>query len=194
MLDKVTKFKADFRGFWNFYRIHKFTIWAIFFFPPFLFLLYRLIVVPQIEKIKIEKIKLQRLYKKIEEKRALTLLYPDPAATLKALILHYKKLSFYTKRSNLLLTTQKLIEILEEEGIEIANFKNLGKVKSYKLKSGKAEKFGIELELVTDFISLGRFLEQLEKEAIFCTIDEISFGKREDKLVAYLKLGIFVLT
>ena len=86
---------------------------------------------------------------------------------------------------------QEVLSGLESEGIKIINFKYL-----YDLKEDTPsgfKKYGLELELLTDYIELGRFLETMENKGLKFCIDRISVSRLSDQgLDVKLKL-VFIL-
>jgi Tfp pilus assembly protein PilO len=86
---------------------------------------------------------------------------------------------------------QEVLSGLESEGIKIINFKYL-----YDLKEETppgVKKYGLELELLTDYLVLGRFLESMENKGLKFCIDKISITRLSDQgLDVKLKL-IFIL-
>lgn len=66
---------------------------------------------------------------------------------------------------------QRILRQLEEQGIKLINFKYLYELKNPIL--GDFKKYGLELELLSDYLKFGKFLEDLENQGVKFLIDDI---------------------
>ncbi len=82
---------------------------------------------------------------------------------------------------NFLVAAQKVIDELENYGVQISSFKYLYNLKE-PLEAGY-KKYGLQLELVTDFSKLSKFLENAEQKGIMFEIGSIKIVKINKNLL-----------
>jgi len=156
----------------------------------FLFIaaIFRVLISPEIEK--------ARNYQK-----ELAFITSNSLALEKALVEHPdmdEEIEFLKKRrevliqrslggGNFLVVAQKVIAELENYGVQISSFKYLYDLKE-PLEAGY-KKYGLQLELITDFSKLSKFLEDAEQKGIMFEIGRIKITKI-DKGLLNVKLRI----
>jgi Tfp pilus assembly protein PilO len=187
------KFSRKIKSDLNFIRANKLKV--IFLLVSFLIFIffYKFLYYPKIEEISKDKETLKTLYKQIEKAKQIVTLYPNPDNELKKIQIQYEKYnSMLPETNSFLAITQKIVNALGDQDLEVLNFKHLYELKNSKKIKG-IKKYGVEVELKANFIKIGRFLESLEKIGILYTVDEFSFGKNEEgSPIVYLKLGIYL--
>ncbi len=150
------------------------------------------IIIPSFEKLVFLKKELIRINERLFVLQKQLISHPNIQKEIQFLTQKYQEIEkeFPPERMFLSLT-QKVLSWLENEEIKIINFKYL-----YDLKQGVVpgfKKYGLDLEVMTDYVKLGKFLEAMEKSGLKFCVEQLKITKLSDReLNAKLRLD-FIL-
>lgn len=147
---------------------------------------------PEIEKMSDLRRKLSKINERLFTLQKELISHPNVQKEMQILKQQFDILEKeFSPEKKFLSLAQEVLSSLESEGIKVINFKYLYDLKEK--NSPGVKKYGLELELLTDYLVLGRFLEAMENKGLKFCIDKISIAKLSAQaLDVKLKL-IFIL-
>ena len=153
---------------------------------------FQIFIGPEIEKMITLRSKLNKINERLFNLQKELVSHPNIRREAQILKEQFKLLQKeFPPERRFLSLAQEVLSGLESEGIKIINFKYL-----YDLKEDTPsgfKKYGLELELLTDYIELGRFLETMENKGLKFCIDRINISRLSDQGLDVKLKVVFIL-
>jgi Tfp pilus assembly protein PilO len=161
----------------KFLKEQKVYVLFILFLLVIVYIAFKLLIFPEIEKVLACRKDLAVINEKIYDLQKALLEHPNLENEIEVLRGRHKKImkDFPSEREFLSLT-HDILKGLEDEGIKIINFKYLYEIKD-EIGNEAFKKYGLELEILSDYFKFGKFLEKMESKGLRFTIDKIHIIK-----------------
>lgn len=150
------------------------------------------IIIPSFEKLNALRKELTQLNERLFVLQQQLISHPNIQKEVQLLNQKYQEIEKeFPPERRFLSLTQEVLSRLRTEEVKITNFKYL-----YNLKQDLPpgfKKYGLEVEVMTSCIKLGKFLEAMEKSGLKFCVDKLKLTKVSDQVLeAKLKLD-FIL-